>query len=143
MSKIPGRNFSGEFPGNSGCVFLSNAMIQRKNLFFYVYKNQENRGKFREKFPENFTNSENSRKFSPEISGKFPENSRKIGGFFEVKHNATERKSHFLSLKNRGKSGKIPGKFRGNFGKFRKFRKFREIFPGKCRGHFSPKSCIF
>ena len=118
-------------------------MLQSKNLAFYVCKIYENRGKFRGKFPGNFTNSENSRKFSPKIPGKFPENSRKIRGFFEVKCNATERKSIFLSLKNRGKSGKIPGKFRGNFGKFRKFRKFREIFPGKCRGHFSPKSCIF
>ena len=143
MSKIPGRTFSGKFPGNSGDFFQWNAMIQRVNLSFYFYKRQENRRKFREKFPENFTNSENSRKFSPKIPGKFPENSRKIGGFFEVKRNVTERKSCFSSLKNRGKSGKIPGKFRGNFGKFRKFRKFREIFPGKCRGHFSPKSCIF
>jgi hypothetical protein len=137
MSKIPGRNFSGKFPGNSGCFFRLNARLQRKNLSFYVCKIKENRGKFRGKFPGNFTNSENSRKTSPKISGKFPENSRKIGGFFGVKHNDTERKSFFLSVKNRGKSGKIPGKFRGNFGKFRKFRKFRENFPGKCRGHFS------
>ena len=143
MSKIPGRNFPGKFPGNSGCFFWLNARIQRVNLSFYVCKIKENPGKFRGKFPENFANSENSRKFSPKISGKFPENSRKIGGFFEVKRNDTERKSCFSPLKNRGKSGKFPGKFRGNFGKFRKFRKFREIFPGKCRGHFSPKSCIF
>jgi hypothetical protein len=143
MSKIPGRNFSGKFPGNSGEFFRVNVMLQSVNLFFYVCKREENQGKFREKFPENFRNSENSRKFSPKISRKFPENSRKIGGFFGAKHNDTERKSRFLSLKNRGKSGKIPGKFRGNFGKFRKFRKFRENFPGKCRGHFSPKSCIF
>jgi hypothetical protein len=29
MSKIPGRSFSGKFPGNSGCFFRSNAMMQR------------------------------------------------------------------------------------------------------------------
>ena len=133
------RKISRKFRG----FFRGNTMLQSKNLSFYVCKRQENRGKFREKFPENFTNSENSRKFSPKISRKFPENSRKIGGFFEDKYNDTERKSRFLSMKNRRKSGKIPGKFRGNFGKFRKFRKFREIFPGKCRGHFSPKSCFF
>ena len=143
MLKTPGRNFSGKFPENSGEFFRLNAMIQSVNLLFYFCKRQENQGKFREKFPENFTNSENSREFSPKISRKFPENSRKIQGFFEAKRNDTERKSCFSSVKNRGKSGKIPGKFRGNFGKFRKFRKFRENFPGKCRGHFSPKSCIF
>ena len=38
MSEIPGGNFSGKFPGNSGCFFQVNAMIQSKNLFFYVYK---------------------------------------------------------------------------------------------------------
>ena len=143
IPKISGRTFSGKFPGNSGCFFRGNTMIQSKNHSFYFYKRKENPRKFREKFPENFTNSENSRKFSPKISRKFPENSRKIEGVFKVKCNGTERKSCFSSLKNRGKSGKFPGKFRGNFGKFRKFRKFREIFPGKCRGHFSPKSCIF
>ena len=36
MSKIPGRNFSGKFPGNSGGFFRSNAMIQSVNLLFYV-----------------------------------------------------------------------------------------------------------
>ena len=118
-------------------------MLQSENLAFHVYKSKWIRGKFWKKLPENSTNSENSRKFSPKISGKFPENSRKIGGFFEVKRNATERKSCFLPLKNRRKSGKFPGKFRGNFGKFRKFRKFRKISPEKCRGHFSQKSCIF
>ena len=38
IPKIPGRNFSGKFPGNSGCFFRWNAMLQSKNLFFYVYK---------------------------------------------------------------------------------------------------------
>ena len=36
MSKTPGRNFSGKFPGNSGCFFRVNTMIQSVNLFFYV-----------------------------------------------------------------------------------------------------------
>ena len=36
MSKIPGRTFSGKFPGNSGCFFRTNAMLQSKNLSFYV-----------------------------------------------------------------------------------------------------------
>jgi hypothetical protein len=35
MSKISGRNFSGKFPGNSGCFFRLNTMLQRVNLFFY------------------------------------------------------------------------------------------------------------
>ena len=38
MSKIPGRNFSGKFPGNSGGFFRSNTMIQSENLSFYFYK---------------------------------------------------------------------------------------------------------
>ena len=38
IPKISGRNFSGKFPGNSGGFFRWNAMLQSKNLFFYVYK---------------------------------------------------------------------------------------------------------
>ena len=38
MSKIPGRNFSGKFPGNSGGFFRANTMSQRVNLYFYVCK---------------------------------------------------------------------------------------------------------
>ena len=34
MSKIPGRNFSGKFPGNSGEFFRVNVMLQSKNHFF-------------------------------------------------------------------------------------------------------------
>ena len=36
MSKIPGRNFPGKFPGNSGGVFRINATLQSINLVFYV-----------------------------------------------------------------------------------------------------------
>ena len=38
MSKLLGRNFSGKFPGNSGCFFRVNTMLQSVNLLFYVYK---------------------------------------------------------------------------------------------------------
>ena len=37
-------------------------------------------------------------KFSPEISRKFPENSRKNWGVFNVKYNFAEQKSAFLFL---------------------------------------------
>ena len=99
------RKYSGKFPENSWenfrkttYVFITNAILQSKNLFFYFYKSKENQRNFREKFPENFRNSENSRKFSRKIPGKIPENSRKIGVFFEVNRNDTARKSFFLFL---------------------------------------------
>ena len=38
ISKIPGRTFSGKFPGNSGCFFQVKTRIQSENLSFYVCK---------------------------------------------------------------------------------------------------------
>ena len=39
MSKIPGRNFPGKFPGNSGCFFSSKCKdTDQKSIFFYVCK---------------------------------------------------------------------------------------------------------
>ena len=38
ITKIPGRNFSGKFPENSGGFFWWNATVQSVNPFFYVYK---------------------------------------------------------------------------------------------------------
>ena len=38
IPKIPGRNFSVKFPGNAGCFFRVNAMLQSINLIFYGYK---------------------------------------------------------------------------------------------------------
>jgi hypothetical protein len=38
IPKIPGRNFSGKFPGNSGYFFRGKSIIQSVNLSFYVCK---------------------------------------------------------------------------------------------------------
>ena len=122
------------------CGFFGEMQCYRAKITLFIFIKGR---KIRKNSGRNFRKISEIPKIRENFPRKFPENSRKIEGFFEGKRNVTERKSIFLSLKNRGKSGKIPGKFRGNFGKFRKFRKFREIFPGKCRGHFSPKSCIF
>ena len=77
MLKIPWRILR-KIPEKIRVVFGVNTFLQSKNLCFYYYKMHENIGKFREKFPGNFPNSENSRKFPPEIfpkiPGKFPEN---------------------------------------------------------------------
>ena len=95
IPKIPGRNFSGKFPGNSGRFSLLNPMIQRVNILFYYYKSKEHQEEFREKFPEKF---HKFRKFVKIFPGKFPENSRKIGVFFRMECNATEQKLNFLFL---------------------------------------------
>ena len=76
MSKIPERNFSGKFPGNSGGFFRWNAMLQSKNLFFMVVKCR----KIGENSGRNFRKISQIPKIRENFPWKFPENSRKIPG---------------------------------------------------------------
>ena len=50
MLKIPGRNFSGKFPGNSGCFSWVSTRLQSKNLLFMFIKDS----KIGENFESNF-----------------------------------------------------------------------------------------
>jgi hypothetical protein len=112
-------------------------MLQPINISLHQYESDENLGKFRENFGENFRNVKNSRKkFLRKIS-------RKFRVFFSGKCNVTEHKSMFLCLGKVGKSRKIPGEISG---KFHKFRKFAKIFPENFRkipGKFPENRGVF
>ena len=114
-------------------VFNTNTALQIENLFFYACKTKENQRKLRGNFRGNFTNSENSRKISPEnsrkIPGKFPEN---CGDFCGEIYCYSAKIYLFMFIKVR----KFGENFPGNFRKISEIPKIPgRIFSGKFPGN--------
>ena len=80
-----------------GCVAASCPTLSLSAL---IVTCKESRGKFQENFGEISEILKMRKKFPRKISGKFPENSRKIRVFFMIKCDVTALKLLFLLLEN-------------------------------------------
>ena len=93
---------SAKFPrkirGNSGGFLLVSTVLQSENLCFCCYKTYKNPRKFQENFREISEIPKMCENFPRKIPENFPENSRKIGMFYNRKCNGTARKAIFLFL---------------------------------------------
>jgi hypothetical protein len=130
--KFP-KNFRGNFPKIPVGFLGSHNDTERESMFLLVGITGKART-ISEKFRGNFTNSENSRKFSPKIFPKIP---RKIPGKLRVFSDAStmlQSENHvFYYYKSNGN----PEKFQENFGEnFRNVKNSWKKFPRKISRKF-------